>query len=357
LWPQATCFTLYKITPSLVRLQQAGLLLDGVQGFPQKKDSSRICMLLKQQQKKSMMFVFAAGGKPAQNWLRYIYQMAATLKTYSDFIKEAFKLLIKNDPLKLGGATAFFTLFALPPVITILVQLLSLFINPEAIRHEMFASLADIFGKEAVSQIISVIRAVRKLNSNWLSAVLVFTFLLFVATTVFKIIRGSINQIWGVAPVTGKKVIAGLQERLLSVAVIAITGLLFLIGMLVEAMEVLAGNYFEKLFPSVSALLSQGLAYIISVLITAVWFAIIFRYLNDRHPAWRVAWAGGLFTSLLFSIGKIILHLLLNYNNINNIYGASAAIVLLLLFVFYSSLILYFGAAFTTRWAAHKQRQ
>ncbi len=281
--------------------------------------------------------------------------MATKLKTYGSIIKDAVRLFMKNDPLKLGGATAFFTLFALPPVVTILVQLLSVFIDPAAIRHEMFASLSDIFGKEAVSQIISVISAVRRLNSNWLSAVLVFAFLLFVATTVFKVIRGSINQIWAVEPGNEKKIIAGLKARLLSVAVIAVTGLLFSIGMLVEALEVLAGNYFVKLFPSVSVLLSQGLAYIVSIFITAIWFAIIFKYLNDRQPVWRVAWAGGLFTSMLFSIGKIILHFLLTYNNISNIYGASAAIVLLLLFVFYSAMILYFGAAFTVAWAANKK--
>jgi membrane protein len=218
-------------------------------------------------------------------------------------------------------------------------------------------SLSDMFGKEAVRQIVSVIRALRQLNSNWFSTVLVFVFLLFVATTVFKVIRSSINQIWGVEAAKEKKVIASLNARLLSVAVIAVTALLFSIGMLVETMEVFAGNYFAKLFPSVSGLLSQVLAFFISVFSIAIWFTIIFKYLNDKHPGWRVAWAGGLFTSVLFSIGKTVLHFLLTYNSINNIYGASAAIVLLLLFVFYSAMILYFGAAFTHALAAHKEKQ
>ncbi|MES2848999.1 MAG: YihY/virulence factor BrkB family protein [Bacteroidota bacterium] len=283
--------------------------------------------------------------------------MVSTLKTYGSIIKDTYKLFIKNDPLKLGGATAFFTMFALPPVLTLLIQLLSLFIDPQQIRHEMFISLSEMFGKEAVRQIISVIRALRQLNSNLLSAIIVFIFLLFVATTVFKVIRSSINQIWAVAPVTKEKVVASLKARLLSVGVIVITALLFSIGMLIETLQVFAGNYFIKLFPSVSGLLSQLLAFIISVFIIALWFTIIFKYLNDKHPVWRVAWTGGLFTSLLFSIGKIILHFLLTYNNINNIYGASAAIVLLLLFVFYAAMILYFGAAFTKTWAAYKVKK
>ena len=279
--------------------------------------------------------------------------MASVLTIYGRIIKDSSRLFIKNDPLKLGGATAFFTMFALPPVLTILVQLLSLFIDPQAIRHEMFISLSEMFGKEAVRQIISVIRAVKRLNSNLFSAVAIFLFLLFVATTVFKVIRSSINQVWEVEPAPGKKVVAGLKARLSSIGVIVITGLLFLTGMLIETLQVFAGNYFIKLFPSVSGLLSQLLSFIISVFIIACWFTIIFKYLNDKHPAWRVAFTGGLVTSVLFSVGKIILHVLLNYNNINNIYGASAAIVLLLLFVFYSAMILYFGAAFTKTWGLY----
>lgn len=273
--------------------------------------------------------------------------MAAKLSTYGIIIKNTFTLFIKNDPLKLGGATAFFTLFALPPVITILVQLLSLFINPDKIRHELFISLSDIFGKEAVRQIVAVIKAIRQLNSNWLSAIFLFLFLLLVATTVFRIIRVSINQIWGVQVQAEKKVIASLRARLLSLGVIVITAVLFSIAMLLETVQLLAGNYFTQLFPNAPALPRNLLGFGINVLMIAVWFTIIFKYINDQHPSWRVAWAGGLFTSVLFSIGKFVLHLLLTYNNINNIYGASAAIVLLLLFVFYTAMMLYIGAAFT----------
>jgi len=283
--------------------------------------------------------------------------MAMALKAYGSILKETFTLFIKNEPLKLGGATAFFTLFALPPVLTILVQLLSLFIDPETIRQEMYVSLSDLFGREAVQQIISVIRGLRQLSSNLFSAVLLYVFLLFVATTVFKVIRSSINQVWGMPSGNDKKVITGVKDRLISIGVILITALLFSTGMLLETVEIFAGNFFVRLFPAVSGLLSQLLAFIISLFFIAVWFAVLFRYLNDSRPAWRVACAGGLFTSVLFSIGKLLLHFLLTYNNINNIYGASAAIVLLLLFVFYSAMILYFGAAFTKVWSVYQQKK
>ena len=281
--------------------------------------------------------------------------MINRVKLIGTVLKDTFKLFLENDPLKMAGATAFFTMFALPPILIILVQFFSLFIDPETIRHELFASLSDIFGREAVRQIVSVIRAVKKLSYNWVATTLGFIFLLFVATTVFKIIRSSINQIWGVQKKPPeKKVIASLRSRSQSLGVIFVTGLLFSIGVFIETVQVFIGNYFVKLFPSLSGAFNQLLSFIISTLITAIWFLIIFRYLNDSRPKWGIAWTGALFTSVLFAVGKIILHLLLTYNNINNIYGASASIVLLLLFVFYSAMILYYGTAFTKVWEQYK---
>lgn len=281
--------------------------------------------------------------------------MVNRILTYTGIARDTSRVFMKNDPLKLGGATAFFTLFALPPVIIILVQFLSLFIDPHTIKHSIFVNLSDILGEEAVRQVVSVIREVRKLNSNWLTAILLFVFLIFVATTLFKVIRSSINQIWELQPKPGRKIITTLKSRGMSLGFIIITGLLFSIGIFVESLQVFIGDYFIKALPAVSDFINRALGFVVSVFSVAVWFTIILRYLNDEHPSWPVAWAGGLLTSILFSIGKIILHLLLNYNNVNNIYGASASIVLLLLFVFYSAMILYFGAAFTKIWGLHKQ--
>lgn len=280
--------------------------------------------------------------------------MINRLSPYISIIKDTFRLFFKNDPLKLGGATAFFTMFALPPVIIIVVQFLSLFIDPQSVRHGIFVSLSGMLGEEAVRQVISVIKEVRKLNSNWLAAILLFTFLIFVATTLFKVIRSSINQVWQVELDGRRKVIATLKSRSLSFAVIIVTGLLFSIGMFIETLQVFIGNFFIEVMPAVSGFVNQALGFIISIFFVGIWFTMILKYLNDKHPSWPIAWTGGLFTSTLFSLGKIILHLLLNYNNVNNIYGASASIVLLLLFVFYSAMILYFGAAFTKVWGDYK---
>jgi membrane protein len=269
------------------------------------------------------------------------------IKTAYIILNNAAKLLLQNDPLRMAGATAFFTMFALPPILIILVQVFSLFIDPQTIRHEVFISLSGAFGQEAVRQIVAVIQAVRKFNFNWPATILGFLFLIFVATTVFKVVTNSISQLWAVEKPQRKKVIATLASRARSLVVIFFTGVLFSVAVLIETVQVFIGNYFVKIFPSLSAFFNQFLSFSFSTLIIAVWFLFIFRYLTSHRPAWRIAWRGALFTGLLFSAGKIILHLLLTYNNINNIYGTSASIVLLLLFVFYSAMIMYYGAAFT----------
>jgi membrane protein len=136
--------------------------------------------------------------------------------------------------------------------------------------------------------------------------------------------------------------------------VIFSTGLIFSVAVFIEALQALIGNYFFRIFPSISSFFNQLQAFVVSTLIIATWFFIIFRYLAHGRPSFRVAWTGALFTGLLFSVGKIILHFLLSYSNVNTIYGASASVVLLLLFLFYSSMILYYGAAFTKTWAVYK---
>jgi membrane protein len=255
--------------------------------------------------------------------------------------------LLKNDPLRMAGATAFFTTFALPPILVILIQALKLILEPSFIRSRLFESLSNIVGPEAVRQVMDVLLALRRLADSWWVIGGGFIFLLFVATTLFKIIKSSINQIWKIRPVQRAGLAKGLSARLKSIAVILVAGLLFVIGLMGEGMQAFIGKYIFEVSPLLSAYFNSTLNYVISVIIVTMWFVIMFRYLPDGRPRWKVAFGGAFLTALLFTVGKIILHWLLTYSNINTLYGTSASIVLLLLFVFYTALILYYGAAFT----------
>ena len=139
--------------------------------------------------------------------------------------KDAFNELMINDPLRMAGATAFFTTFALPPILVILIQILKLFIGPRSIRSELFRTLTEIVGPEAVRQLVDVLRAFRKVADNWYITIGGFIFLLFVATTLFTVIKNSINQVWKIRPMRSQGVIRKLRSRLKAVIVIAIAGI------------------------------------------------------------------------------------------------------------------------------------
>src|SRR5687767_4068547 len=115
-----------------------------------------------------------------------------TRKLFSD----AATILNSNDPLRLAAATAFFTLFALPPILVILVQVMGLLFDPVKIRTELYHTLAGVIGPESVEQVVGVITGIRNLAQSWWVAIAGFIFLLFVATTLFKVIRSSLNQLW-----------------------------------------------------------------------------------------------------------------------------------------------------------------
>ena len=273
--------------------------------------------------------------------------------SFGTLLKRSFIELSQNDPLRMAGATAFFTTFALPPILIIITQVLGLVFNPNNISRQLFATLSDIVGPQSVQQIIDTLLAFRKLAQNWFITIGGFLFLVFVATTLFKIIKSSINQIWKIKVFEKRGVWKSLGSRVKSVAVILVAGLLFVIGLLAEAMQAYLGKYIFELSPMLATYYKGILNYLLSITIVTVWFAIVFRYLPDGRPIWKVAFTGGLVTSVLFNIGKLVLGWLLTYSNLNTVYGTSGSIVLLLLFVFYSSLILYFGATFTKVWALH----
>ena len=266
---------------------------------------------------------------------------------------KAFRLLVKNDPMRLAGATAFFTIFALPPILLILIQLLGLLFNRRNVSRQLFGRLGDIVGRDSVHQIIGTLRAFRGLAVNWPVAILGFIFLVFVATTLFKVIQSSFNQLWMIRR-TGKQSFGMvIRFRIRSFMVILFTGILFMASLFTESLQLIFGKYVIELMPGIGILFNTAISTIISVVTVWAWFTVLFRYLPDGKPTWKVAITGAFLTSILFSLGKYFLRWLLPGSNIGVVYGTSASIVLLLLFVFYSSLILYYGASFTKVWSVY----
>ncbi len=277
------------------------------------------------------------------------------VKELGKIFRESFEEFKSNEPLRLAGATAFFTTFALPPILIILVQIIGLVFNTENLRDRFFSNLAGTLGRQSAVQVKQTFSGFTALAKNWAITIGGFIFLMFVATTLFKVIKDSLNQVWNVKPKTKKPFKLQLKSRAVSMIVILISGILFIGGMVTEGFISLLPHLTGE-FPSHTAnFLKNILNHTISVLIVTAWFTILFKILPDAKASWKVVIAGGFFTGIFFSAGKIIIRFGLSSGNLKSIFGASSALVLLLLFLFYSSFILYYGACFTKVFANYIQ--
>ena len=268
-----------------------------------------------------------------------------TLSALGGLFRRSFLRLRLNDPLRMAGATAFFTSFALPPIMILLFQLFTIFIDRKVIGGEFRQALESTLGTDGANQVRNTIQGFRALTENPWAAGFGLLFLCFVATTLFNVIKSTFNDIWNVR-LERAGFLYDMRNRGRSLLVILAAGMLMLAGILIDAFEVFTGKYLARLWSDGSVFFLFVFGHLIGVVIVTIWFVVLFRYLANARPSWRVSLAGGIVTGVLFSIGKAVLSHVLLQSNAGAIYGASGSIVLILLFVFYSSFILYFGASF-----------
>jgi membrane protein len=242
----------------------------------------------------------------------------------------------------MAAATSFFSSFALPPIMIILIEVFSVFADPRTIRHDLFKQLGVGVDRSIALQVREILRNLHYLSLNREARVGGFIFLLFVATTLFEVISSSLNQLWGfrLRPHQGLGFL--LLHRVKSIGIILMGGLLF--------STVLLGDAKGWLFP---LQVNEVLYRLTTTLAVIVWFVLILKYLSYGRPTWKAAIAGAVFTGVLFTGGQVLLHQLLTYDSLKTIYGVTASLALLLLFVFYCSFMFYFGACFTRALAEH----
>ena len=275
--------------------------------------------------------------------------------TILQLLQQAFREFKQNDPLRMAAATAFFATFAMPAIFIILIQVFGLVINPRFVGRSLVDALAGVIGPNSAAEVRHTLRSVRTLASTWYIATGGFIFLLFVSTTLFKVIKDSVNQLWRIRVVNAKGVVPQLKQRGISFLVILFAGIFFLATLTIEGGVAIAREQLDFL-PGKEAVVWSIFSQIVSLTVVTGWFSILFRYLPDGHTTWRVTMGGAFFTALLFTLGKFLLRFLLSYSNMSTVYGTSTSFVLMLLFIFYCAFIFYYGACFLKVWAIHKQR-
>lgn len=276
------------------------------------------------------------------------------VRTYLGLFPSAFTLLKKSNPLVLASSTAFFAVFSLSPIIIILVNVLSLYFSSEEISDELFNTIASTFGSQTADQIQAIVENFRSYANQLWIAIAGFIFLIFIATTLLSIVKLNLNQIWGIRKKPKHKVRYRLIERAKAAAAIILIGLLFVVSLFFDTALTVLHNYLQDLIPSLDSALIWLINVVFSLLVVTLFFMMIYKFLTDADVRWSIASVGGLITALLFNAGKILLSRLLMYSRMETIFGTSASIALILLFIFYTSFIIYYGAAFTFEFARVK---
>ncbi|MVM34688.1 YihY/virulence factor BrkB family protein [Spirosoma sp. HMF4905] len=267
-------------------------------------------------------------------------------------LKQAFINLQANDPIRMAGATAFFAFFALPPIVLILSSVLSRLFNDryQRISGQLFDKLAELFGPKSANQLETISHRLHLPKPSLPLTILSFILVLVASTTLFAILKNSLNQLWNIKKKSERSFLLILLDKLIALAIILGSGFLFSLSLALEQLTAqLSAKWSFPSFAYYQDVTNLG-HFFASILIRMIWFAMLFKFLPDVRISWRAVWPGALFTSILFKAGEVILDNLLINSSIGTLYGTSGAIILLLLFVFYASLLFYYGAAFTRQY-------
>jgi membrane protein len=266
-------------------------------------------------------------------------------------MKRALQVLRTTDPLILASSTAFFATFALSPILIILVNLFSLYPTSFRFSNQLFKAIGATVGQETSHDIEMIVNNFRSYDGNVWITVAGTIFLFFVATTLLVVVKHGINKIWHIRPKPEVRFKYHSRERGLGIGLLVITAILFLINFLVDSMMAMSMDYLTVTWPKVFIDTIRVFHTLFGVIVITAWFTILLKWLPDARLSWDVALSGGLVTGLLFSVGKLLLARILVHSRVESIFGASASIALLLLFIFYVSFMLYYGAAFTYAYA------
>jgi membrane protein len=286
------------------------------------------------------------------------------MKKVKDFFRKNF-ILIKdtanafNDDngIKLSASLSYFTIFSLAPLIIIIISVCGFFFGDIAVRGQIFGQISGFVGNESALQIQEMIKNVKLSGGSYVATTVGIITLILGASGVFAEMQDSINLIWGLKAKPKKGIIRYILNRLLSFSMIGVMGFLLLVSLVVSTFMDLLSHRLSQYLPEMTILLFYSLNIIIVFIIITLLFSFIFKSLPDAKLAWKDTLRGAAFTSILFMVGKLIIGVYLSKSAVASAYGAAGSLILVLVWVYYSAMILYFGAEFTKASALSRGRK
>lgn len=276
------------------------------------------------------------------------------LREIGKVIVQAFKNFGDDKVLKLSASLAYTTTFSFGPLLVVIIFLCSLFLGVEAIQGQIYNQMKQFVGPDAALQLQTIIKNASLSGKGTLAAIIGIVTLLFSATAVFAEIQDSINTIWGFKAKPTKGLWKIIRNRFLSFSVIISLGFLLLVSLGISSIIEGLSNRLKAHFPDITVIVFYIVNFVISFIVITALFALIFKVLPDAKTKWKDIWPGALTSGILFMIGKFGVSFYIGQSKIGTTYGAAGSLVILLLWVYYSSIILYLGAEFAQAWSKHK---
>lgn len=268
----------------------------------------------------------------------------------------AIKGFIDDGCTGMAAALSFYTLFAIPPLLALLTYAAATAVSPDTIRETLSQQIRDVAGPGGAAQIIDLVEEARRPDVSRPAAWIGFFTLLFSATGVLVQLQSALNSAWHVTPDPRRNTVrVFLLKRLVSIALLAGFGFMLLVSLAVSTLLAGFGDIVEQSVPDwISTWILQMTDFGMSLAVISLLFTVIFQYVPDARVRWRDALIGGAFTGVFFTIGKVLIGYYIGRSDPGSVYGAAGSLAVALLWVYFSTMILLFGAEFTQAWAGEQ---
>ncbi len=255
----------------------------------------------------------------------------------------------------LSGTTAYFAIFSIAPILIIIIAVFGFVIGDYTIRYKLFEELNVLIGEDSSRLLNDAIDNYQISDKKGIGTIVGVVFFLVSATTLFSTIQNSINHIWRITTKSNLKmnILKLLKDRILSFGVILSMGFVLLVSLVVDAVVSFLGDWLTRYLTPDFIIVAQVLNLVISLGIVAVVFTVIFKFLPDVKVHWSASWFAGLFTAFLFSVGKILIGMIIGNNKMGAVYGAVSAFIAILAWVYYASIIFYIGVELSRQFSLY----
>jgi len=279
--------------------------------------------------------------------------MLDKIKQVFFFLKQVISDFADDKALKFSASLSYYTVFSIAPFLAIIISIGGFFFEKQAIQGELYPQIIGLVGHDAALQIQQMITNIHLSGNSFFATVISIIVLLAGATGIFTEIQDSINHIWNLKSKPKRGLLKMLMNRLISFSLIISLGFLLMVSLLLNTLVDALSKQLMRLLPAGGVYVMDVVNNCLMFILVTLLFGIIFKVLPDAKIRWKDVMVGSVATAVLFMAGKFCIGFYLGHSNLSSVYGTAGSIIIVMLWVYYSAVILYFGAEFTKVYAKH----